>query len=138
MREIGCCLSCRFRFVDRFVFFAAGKNRYPRCSDAESDSAETDKKSPRCQKRVHQAIIDMSLANPVARKFGKERTIALVPLLDELNLDRYADIILLARVSEKSSDGRASDRTIIASEIINVHADKSAGELLIHVARICE
>ena len=49
LRKIGCCFSCRFRFIDRLVLFAAGECEQRARSDVGSESIETEKVPPRCQ-----------------------------------------------------------------------------------------
>src|SRR5213596_119238 len=69
LRKIGGCFSGGFRFVDRFGLPAAGKTEQRAADDAGSDSGETEKIVPGWQQCLHRNIIDMSLANDVARKF---------------------------------------------------------------------
>jgi hypothetical protein len=73
LREIGRAFSRRFGFVDRLVFFAAGKYEERAHSNARSDSRETEKMTPRWQHCLHRVIIDTSLLNLVARKFPKKQ-----------------------------------------------------------------
>jgi len=69
LRKIGGRFSGGFRFVDRFGLPAAGKTEQRAADDAGSDSGETEKIVPGWQQCLHRNIIDMSLANDVARKF---------------------------------------------------------------------
>src|SRR5438874_6358964 len=57
---------------------------------------------------------------------------------DEFNIDRDVNVSFLVRVSEKSLNRCASDLAIIASKFVHVHADELAGELRVHVPRVCE
>src|SRR5262249_32032452 len=59
-------------------------------------------------------------------------------LFNELQFNRRGDVSILVRVTEKFSDSSASDLAIIASEFIHVHSDEFAGELRVHIARVCE
>ena len=78
LREICRAFSRRFSFVDRLVFFAAGKHEQGAHTDARSDSTETEKMATRFQQCLHRGTIDTSLVNGVARKFWKQRTTASV------------------------------------------------------------
>src|SRR5437588_10677875 len=69
LRKIGGRFSGGFRFVDRFGLPAAGKTEQRAADEAGSDSGETEKIVPGWQQCLHRNIIDMSLANGVARKF---------------------------------------------------------------------
>jgi hypothetical protein len=89
---------------------------------------------------LHRAIIDTSFSNLMARRL-EAKTAASASLLqsfDEFHFNRNADVAFVVCVSQKFADGRASDLTIIASEFIHVHADEFAGELPVHVVRVCE
>ena len=69
LREIRGGFSRRFRLVDWLVFFATGKRRRQAGAKANSDPGETEKIAFGLEERLHRGIIDMSVANRVAREF---------------------------------------------------------------------
>src|SRR5882672_10479154 len=69
LRKIGRPFSSRFSFVDRLVFFAAGKHKQSANTEAGSDSTEAEKMAPRWQHCLHRVSIDTLRAKRVARKF---------------------------------------------------------------------
>src|SRR5262245_43413930 len=69
LRKIGGVFSCRFCFVDRLAFFAAGKREHGAQTDAGSDSTEAEKMGPRWQHCLHRVSIDKPREKLVARKF---------------------------------------------------------------------
>jgi hypothetical protein len=71
-RKIGGRFAGGFRFINNFVFPAAGKNQKRARKQATADSSETEKIGPRSQQRLQRTNIDMSLANRVARKFRRQ------------------------------------------------------------------
>jgi hypothetical protein len=75
---------------------------------------------------------------PRQEKFWKRRNDDARSSFHELNFDRNLDVLFLVRVTEKSSDGCASDRTIVAGKFVHVHPDERTDELPVHVARECE
>ena len=77
LRKICGAFSCRFSFVYRLVFFAAGKYEQGAHANARSDSSETEKMAPRWQHCLHRVVIDTSFVNRVARKFPKKQETAV-------------------------------------------------------------
>jgi len=69
LRKIGSRQASCFRFIDWFVFLAAGQSQERTCEKPTSDSCEREKIAPGWQQRLHRAIIDTSVVNRVARKF---------------------------------------------------------------------
>jgi hypothetical protein len=69
LRKISGCFPGCFRFVNWLVFLAASKTEQCACSQAASDSGETEKIARGWQQYPHRAIIDTPLVNRVARKF---------------------------------------------------------------------
>src|SRR6058998_1925749 len=76
LRKICRAFSCGFSFVDRLVFFAAGKHEHAVHTNAKSDSSETEKMAPRWQHCLHRVIIDTSSVNRVTTKLWKQLTTA--------------------------------------------------------------
>src|SRR5262249_17974369 len=72
LRKNGRVFSRSFRFVDRLVFFFAGERGERASRHAGAASIETKEGGPRCQQYLHRAIIDMSIAKRVARKFLRQ------------------------------------------------------------------
>ena len=66
-RKIRRSFSSRFRLVDWLVFFATGDCQEKAGNKTDSDRGETEKIALGLEESLHRAIIDISLANRVAR-----------------------------------------------------------------------
>jgi hypothetical protein len=69
LRKIGSRQASRFRFVDWLVFLATRESENRACSQATSDSSETENIPSGWQQCLHRATSDTFLINLVARKF---------------------------------------------------------------------
>src|SRR4029077_14803375 len=59
-------------------------------------------------------------------------------LFHEFYVDWKVDVAVVASVSQKLADRCASSLAIIEGKFIYVHANKLAGQLRVHVTRVCE
>jgi hypothetical protein len=69
LRKIRSAFSSCFRLVDWLVFFATGECQGQASAEADSDPGETEKIAFGLEERLHRGIIDIFLANGVARQF---------------------------------------------------------------------
>jgi hypothetical protein len=74
LRKIGSRQASRFRFVNRLVFLAARESENRACTQATSDSSETENLTSGWQQCLHRATSDTFLVNLVARKFQGSRS----------------------------------------------------------------
>jgi hypothetical protein len=69
LRKIGSRQASRFRLVDRLLFSAAGESEKRACTQATSQSSETENITSGWQQCLHRATSDTFLLSQVARKF---------------------------------------------------------------------
>src|SRR5262245_13706000 len=59
-------------------------------------------------------------------------------LFNKFHFDWNVDVAFVVSIAQKFAYSRTSDLTIIPSKFVHIHSDEFAGELSVHVARICE